>query len=62
VIAAIGDPDTLPAALMGTAAGNAWQSLKSNFGIRFDVETAAKLSLPAAPHDHLIYARERGSN
>jgi uncharacterized protein YlxW (UPF0749 family) len=62
VVAAIGDPDTLPAALMGTAAGSAWQSLKSNFGIRFDVESAAKLSLPAAPHDHLIYARERGSN
>jgi uncharacterized protein YlxW (UPF0749 family) len=62
VVAAIGDPDTLPAALMGTAAGSAWQSLKSNFGIRFDVESAAKLSLPAAPHDHLTYARERGSN
>jgi uncharacterized protein YlxW (UPF0749 family) len=62
VVEATGDPDTLPAALMGTAAGSAWQSLKSNFGIRFDVESATKLSLPGAPHDRLTYARERGNN
>jgi uncharacterized protein YlxW (UPF0749 family) len=62
VVAATGDPDTLPAALMGTTAGSAWQSLKTNFGIRFDLASTAKLSLPAAPHDHLMYARERGSN
>jgi uncharacterized protein YlxW (UPF0749 family) len=61
LIDATGDPDTLPAALMSTAAGSAWQNLRSNFGIRFDVVTAAKLSLPGAAHDRLMYARERGS-
>jgi uncharacterized protein YlxW (UPF0749 family) len=61
VIEATGDPDTLPAALMTTAAGATWESLHSNLGIRFDVLTEAKLVLPGDPHDRLRYARERGS-
>jgi uncharacterized protein YlxW (UPF0749 family) len=61
VVDAIGDPDALPAALLQTQGGRAWQSLHDNLGIRFDVSTEQKLSLPADPHDHLTYARERGS-
>jgi uncharacterized protein YlxW (UPF0749 family) len=61
VIEATGNPDTLPAALMETAAGATWQSLHSNLGIRFDVVTESKLVLPGDPHDRLMYARERGS-
>lgn len=61
VVNAIGNPDALPAALLQTQGGRAWQSLHVNFGIRFDVATEQKLGLPAEPHDHLTYARERGS-
>ncbi len=62
VVDAVGNPNTLPAGLQQTQAGRAWQSLHSNFGIRFDVVTAGKLSLPADPHDRLRYARVGGSH
>jgi uncharacterized protein YlxW (UPF0749 family) len=62
VVDAVGDPTTMPAALMGTEAGSTWQSLKSTFGVRFDVQTETRLSLPAAARDQLVYARKRGSN
>jgi uncharacterized protein YlxW (UPF0749 family) len=61
VIDATGNPDTLPEALIGSAAGAEWQNLRSNFGIRFDIVTEAKLTLPGAVQDQLRYAVERGS-
>lgn len=61
VIEAIGDPATLPARLLETPGGQAWLSLESNFGIRFDTETSDKLTLPGDPHDRMTYAGPEGS-
>lgn len=60
VIEAVGDPDTLPARLAETEAGRVWLGLKANFGIRFDIQSSQKVTLPAEPHDHLMYARRGG--
>jgi len=48
VVSALGDPDVLPARLLETPAGQSFVDLRSNFGIGFEIETAAELSLPAA--------------
>ncbi|MEP6667176.1 MAG: DUF881 domain-containing protein, partial [Nocardioidaceae bacterium] len=57
VVSAIGNPDTLPARLLETDGGQIWLGLKANFGIRFDTETKEQITVPADPHEHLIYAR-----
>jgi uncharacterized protein YlxW (UPF0749 family) len=57
VISAIGNTDTLPARLLETAGGQTWLGLKTNFGIRFDTETKDNITVPADPHEHLLYAR-----
>jgi uncharacterized protein YlxW (UPF0749 family) len=49
VVSAVGDKDTLEARFIDTAAGQTWLDLKTNFGLRFDVEPDDELSLPAAP-------------
>jgi uncharacterized protein YlxW (UPF0749 family) len=61
VISAVGDPDTLPAQLLETDGGQIWLGLKANFGIRFDTATKEKITVPADPHEHLLYAREAKS-
>lgn len=61
VVEAIGDPDTLPARLLETPGGQTWVSLEANFGIRFDTETRDTLTVPADPHDRLLYAEPAGS-
>lgn len=62
VVLAIGDPDTLEARFIGTAAGQAWLDLKTNFALRFDVEADNDLSLPAAPSPRLqvVHAQLQG--
>ncbi len=60
VVEAVGDPDTLPARLLETPGGQTWLSLEANFGIRFDTETRDSLTVPADPHDRLLYAEPRG--
>ncbi len=65
VLEAIGDPDTLPARLLQTTGGQIWESLHTNFGITFDTVTADtttkdKITLPADPLDHLLYAHATG--
>lgn len=50
VVRAIGDPKTLEARFMETAAGEAWTGLHNNLGMRFDMSTSEHLVLPAAPH------------
>jgi uncharacterized protein YlxW (UPF0749 family) len=62
VVLAIGDPDTLAARLLQTEAGSTWVSLRENYGIRFDIETSPEVTLPADPHDSLLYAREPGAH
>lgn len=61
VIGAIGDPDTLPARLLETPGGQAWLSLKANFGIGFDTQTVADLELPADPNLGLRMAQPAGT-
>lgn len=61
VVEAIGDPDTLPARLLETPGGQTWLSLEANFGIRFDTEARDRLTVPADPHDRLLYAEPTGS-
>ncbi len=61
VVEAIGDPDTLPARLLETPGGQTWLSLEANFGIRFDTEARDTLTVPADPHDRLLYAEPTGS-
>lgn len=46
-VSAIGDPDTLPARLLETSAGQTFTDLQTNFGLRFDVEARNDLELPA---------------
>lgn len=60
VIEAVGDPDTLAARFLQTEAGGVWLSLKANYGIGFNVETASDLTLPAEPQSRLLYARVAG--
>lgn len=50
---AIGDPDTLQARFSETAAGQSWFQLESNYGIRFDIESADDLTLPGVPTGRL---------
>ena len=46
VVTAIGDPATLPAAFLETPAGQAFTDLKANFGVGFELESDASLTLP----------------
>jgi uncharacterized protein YlxW (UPF0749 family) len=49
VFSVVGDPASLPANLLSSAAGEAWYALKDSLGIRFDVKNGGTMSLPAAP-------------
>ncbi len=62
VVQAIGNPATLPARFVDTAAGQAWLDLQTNFGIRFDLRRADAMVLPAAPAPrlHVPNAQRRG--
>lgn len=58
VIQAIGNPETLPAALAETEGGQLWLSLELNFGITYDYETEESILIPPQPRDHLNYAEQ----
>ncbi len=60
-VAAIGNPDTLPARLLETPGGQAWLGLQANFGITFDRVTKDDVAVPADPHEHLLYAKQGGT-
>ncbi|MGN6610818.1 MAG: DUF881 domain-containing protein [Angustibacter sp.] len=47
-ISAIGDPETLQSRFMNGAGGRDLQYLKDNFGIRFDLTSSSRLTLPAS--------------
>jgi uncharacterized protein YlxW (UPF0749 family) len=64
VVTVIGDPDTLQARFSETAAGQSWVDLSTNYGIRFDIESATDLVLPGVPSGRLRLnhaVREEGS-
>ncbi len=46
-VLALGDPAAMPARLLETDAGQAFTDLRNNFGVHFDVDTRAELTLPA---------------
>ena len=46
VIDVIGDPDTLPARFLETAAGQTWLSLQANLGLRLTISSRDALTLP----------------
>ena len=60
-IVAIGDPATLPARLLETPGGQTWLGLQANFGITFDRVTKDDVTVPADPHEHLLYAKPEGT-
>jgi uncharacterized protein YlxW (UPF0749 family) len=55
-VKAIGDPDTLPAALAETQGGQLMASLQRNLRVRFAVQTATRLTVPAGTGKHARYA------
>lgn len=57
VVAAIGDPDTLPARFAETTSGQAWLDLQREVGLRLSITTAESLHLPAADVGDLRFAR-----
>lgn len=48
-VSAIGDPKTLQARFLDTAGGQAWNGLRTNLGMRFEVTSKDSILLPAAP-------------
>lgn len=57
VFTVIGDPDTLPANLLSTAAGAQWYTLKDSLGFRFGVTGGGTMTVPAAATPTLRSAR-----
>ena len=57
-VEAIGDPQTMPAALAESSAGAWWHDLARNRGMRFEVGDAEDLALPADPGLALRWAKE----
>lgn len=57
VVEAVGDPATLSVRFADTEGGSYLQSLRSNFGIRGDLEEVASLTLPGQPSAVLGDAR-----
>lgn len=56
LVQAIGDPGTLPGRFAQTSGGATWLDLHQQVGLVFDLSTASRLTLPAAPLPDLRYA------
>ena len=61
VFLALGDPKTLPARFAQTEGGLYMQVLKKRYGLRFDIESARAMTVPAAPVPKLLFAIPSGS-
>jgi len=57
VVLAIGDPKTIQAAFTAGPAGGGLRTLQQTYGVRYVVQGAASVALPAAPTIELRYAR-----
>lgn len=57
VVAAIGDPDQLPARFIETRGGSWWLNLRSVYDVRFEMNSREELTLPALRIDDLRLAR-----
>jgi uncharacterized protein YlxW (UPF0749 family) len=60
VVDAIGNPETMPADFLDTSAGQTWQDLQSNYGLRFAMIPADSLSLPGRTDVTLDFAQPGG--
>jgi uncharacterized protein YlxW (UPF0749 family) len=60
VVDAIGNPDTMPADFLDTSAGQTWQDLQANYGLRFSLIPADSLSLPGRTDVTLDFAQPGG--
>lgn len=58
VVTAVGDADTIADAFADSTAGRALRSLRTDFGIRYDIRKEDSVRLPAAPAAALRYARQ----
>lgn len=56
-VSVIGDPKTLEPAFVGGVAGSYFRTLSSRYGIRFDVRSAAQVTLPGASGVTLRFAK-----
>jgi len=59
-VEAIGDPASLQARFIDTAAGQAWLDLQNNYGLRFEPSEREEMTLPATPEQTLSSARAQG--
>jgi len=59
-VEAIGDPATLQARFIDTAAGQSWLDLQTNYGVSFEPSERDELTLPATPTPDLAAATARG--
>ncbi|MCW2887154.1 MAG: rane protein [Streptosporangiaceae bacterium] len=57
-VTALGDPGRLQSRLMASAAGDHLRSLKSRFGIRFQLQRESEATVPAAVGLRLLHAQE----
>jgi uncharacterized protein YlxW (UPF0749 family) len=57
VFQVVGNPNTMPAALLSTSAGARWYALKDSLGFRFDVTNGGTMTLPSATTPTLRSAR-----
>ena len=60
VVEAIGDPASLQAKFIDTAAGQTWLDLQANFGLEFRPEERDDMTLPAAPTAPVSSAKLQG--
>ncbi len=60
-VTAVGDPGTIESTFAVSPAGKDFRTLKSAFGIRFDIRKEDGVRLPAAPALSLRYARQETS-
>ena len=58
VVLAVGDPDTLPARFVDSAAGSYWLDVEAVFGLRFDMTTEQSMTLPGVPPPSLGYVAQ----
>jgi uncharacterized protein YlxW (UPF0749 family) len=61
VVTAIGDPQTLESRFVAGPAGAALRTLQSTYGIVYSIDSADRLTLPAAAAAGLRYARAEGA-
>lgn len=59
-VEAIGDPASMQARFIDTAAGQAWLDLQNNYGLRFEPSEREEMTLPATPEHSLAAARPQG--